>query len=79
MAKRKKIFTFAERCTGCLNCQLYCSFTYTRTFNPAQARIQIKRGKTTQEIIFTHDCNACGICAIYCAYGGISLQAEGAE
>ena len=29
-----------DKCTGCLNCQLICSFTYHEEFNPGLARIK---------------------------------------
>ncbi|MEE9612655.1 MAG: aldehyde ferredoxin oxidoreductase C-terminal domain-containing protein [Desulfatiglandales bacterium] len=31
----------AEKCTGCMNCQLICSFHYSGAFNPGEARIRI--------------------------------------
>ena len=62
-----------ERCTGCLNCQLICSLTFTKAFNPSQSRIIIDcaNGK---EIHFTEDCTCCNLCVKYCVYGALTLQ-----
>ena len=75
----RKILVNLEKCAGCLNCQIHCSFTYTGAFNPAAARIQVLRGKTTRAITFTEECNLCGICARHCVYGGITLAEGGQE
>lgn len=63
----------AERCTGCLNCQLICSFIYTDAFNPSRARIIIS-GDDEKKIWFTEECTGCQVCTNYCVYGTISLR-----
>jgi Fe-S-cluster-containing dehydrogenase component len=66
-----------DRCTGCLNCQLICSFTYHETFNPALARIEIDRGLDDEKSAgFTDECVQCSICADYCVYGALSRTKE---
>ena len=60
----------AEKCTGCLNCQLICSFTYTDTFNPAEAMIRIE-GEDQKTIRYTADCTQCQLCTQYCVFGTI--------
>ncbi|GAB4342030.1 MAG: hypothetical protein Kow0099_19210 [Candidatus Abyssubacteria bacterium] len=67
-----KILINLDKCTGCRNCQLICSFTYNDIFNPGLAHIQIERtpsdGKSAR---FTEDCLQCSICADYCIYGAL--------
>ncbi len=66
-----------DKCTGCLNCQLICSFTYNEIFQPELAHIKIERdiddNKNTK---FTEDCLQCGICADYCVYGALIRTEE---
>ena len=72
-ANNPKVLIDLDKCTGCLNCQLICSFTYNEIFNPALAHIKIIRtaddGKGAS---FTDDCLQCSICADYCVYGALS-------
>ncbi len=66
-----------DRCTGCLNCQLICSFTYNEIFNPDLAHIQIGRGLDDEKsAAFTDDCIQCSICADYCIYGALTRAKE---
>ncbi len=68
-----KILIDLDKCTGCLNCQLVCSFTYHDVFNPDLAHIKIERtlddGKGAH---FTDECIQCSICADYCVYGALT-------
>ena len=75
--KKENISVDAERCTGCLNCQLICSLTYTKSFNPSLARIRIDTD--SKEIAFTEDClKGCHLCTRYCVYGAIVHHEESA-
>jgi Fe-S-cluster-containing dehydrogenase component len=66
-----------DRCTGCLNCQLICSFTHHAIFNPALARISIELGLDDEKSAgFTGECAQCKVCVDYCIYGALTL-AEG--
>lgn len=38
---RKVLFVDYDKCTGCRICEIYCSFTKTKTCNPARARLGI--------------------------------------
>lgn len=60
------------KCTGCLNCELICSFTFTQTFNPSKARIV----HDDEGIWFTEECTECGLCTDYCVYGAIRRREE---
>ena len=75
MAKlnKKNISVDAEKCTGCLICQMICSFTYTGRFNPAKARIVIDHDR--KQIRFTDECvENCHLCTRYCVYGAITRK-----
>jgi NAD-dependent dihydropyrimidine dehydrogenase PreA subunit len=65
------ILTHEENCAGCLICQLYCSLRFEKAFNPARAKIRIRRlvGAATEYAIeFVEGCDNCGICARHCPY-----------
>ena len=76
--KKNNIVIDAEKCTGCLICQLICSFTYTGAFNPAKARIVIQHDR--KEIYFTDEClENCHLCTRYCVYDAITRKDEATE
>lgn len=65
------------KCVGCSTCAFWCSFSSNKTFNPANGKIKIvspERGSTfaQPEIVFAEDCDTCGICVNYCAYGALA-------
>ena len=63
----------SENCTGCLMCQLACSFTKTSAFSPASSYVTVQRVgvSETYEVSFTEDCDACGVCTQYCYFDAI--------
>lgn len=72
--KGVKIEVRPERCTGCLICQLRCSFEYTpNIFNPSKARI-VTYPTDGRKISFTEECNNCGLCARFCVYGALEIK-----
>jgi ferredoxin len=68
---------YTHNCTGCLRCQLACSESYTKAFNPFRANIQVEVSGKGCSIRFTEACNECGICADNCFYD--ALQKRPAE
>ena len=68
-----KIVVHPERCTGCLICQLQCSFLKMLIFKPSEARIKIDWEDDETKISFTDDCDECGVCVKYCIYGALTL------
>ncbi len=60
----------SDNCTGCIMCQLACSFVKTSEFSPAKSFIDVDRvGKSeTYKVSFKEDCDACGVCEQYCYY-----------
>ncbi len=73
--KKGRPLTVKEaRCAGCLICALRCSFRFEREFNPARAAIRVLRANNDNSefnIIFTDQCDNCGICARFCPYGAL--------
>ena len=62
-----------DKCTGCLNCQLICSFTYHDIFNPGLARIKIERSITDEKkTSYTDECIQCSLCVDYCIYDALT-------
>ena len=81
-SRTEKISTIPEACSGCRMCQLACSFSWQRAYNPAQSRIVIEEGEVVDDtgpfrIAFTDECNDCGICVQYCFYGVLKLTEKG--
>jgi len=80
MAKRDKnneaILINVEKCTGCLNCQLICSFVFEKTFNPEAAHIVIAGGPGNRNIYFSDECTECNLCALHCVYGTLQVAKE---
>jgi Fe-S-cluster-containing hydrogenase component 2 len=66
-----QINTYQEKCTGCLRCQLACSEIYSKRFNPSQARIRVMISEKDWALVFSENCEECGICADQCFYGAL--------
>jgi ferredoxin len=67
-----EIRAYPEKCSGCMACQLACSFAYDKSFNPFKSRIIINWiGDIERQISFTEECNNCGLCVKYCHYGAL--------
>ncbi len=75
--KSRTIITFPQNCTGCLICQLTCSFNYEEIFNPSLAKIIIRRSSKegiSYEIDYKADCRGCGLCAKSCPFGTLEIK-----
>jgi len=69
-----------DRCTGCLRCQLTCSFQYYKVFNLALARIKVlmtNDGGLSYQVYNTDECIKCGRCARACVFGALQLADGG--
>ena len=66
-----------SKCTGCSNCQLICSLTYEKCFNPLKAHIVVNR-TPFKELYYTEDCSECNLCVKYCVYGALTEREEAA-
>ena len=68
------IKAFPEKCAGCLSCALACSLMFTGAFNPFKSRIRINYpGDIQRGIVFTRECNDCGMCVEYCNFDALEV------
>jgi Fe-S-cluster-containing hydrogenase component 2 len=69
-----------ERCTGCLRCELACSYVQTGEFKPAKSVIRVSpfEGHTSYA---PYTCTQCaeGWCMTACPVGAITINAAGAK
>ena len=65
----------AKKCIGCLHCQMACSFLKHREFNPSKSYVQpqYNRFNRVAKLVFTQDCDECGVCVRRCPPGAIEL------
>ncbi|MHA1130791.1 MAG: 4Fe-4S dicluster domain-containing protein [Candidatus Helarchaeota archaeon] len=68
------IVTHPEKCTGCLICQLICSFIYHKKYSLALANIQVSTHVFPPEISFRDECTHCFECVQHCLYGALQLE-----
>jgi Fe-S-cluster-containing hydrogenase component 2 len=73
-----RIVVTEKKCTGCLRCQLACSESHTKAFNPSAAHIQVRFSDTECAIGLAAECRACGVCADHCFYGALEKRREAA-
>ena len=84
MVRRKRrdvdIVVHPDKCTGCLLCQIWCSFKLTGTFNPSLSAILVDTALSGVGAIisFTEECDLCTLCARYCPYGALEIRKTGA-
>lgn len=73
--RQRRLTVRPDLCSGCLSCQLVCSFLFTGAFNPLKARIEISwSGDMDRRVALTDECTGCGACVEYCNYGALSLE-----
>jgi len=71
------------KCRGCRSCQLACSFTKTKVFNPAKSMICLERDVETGHtapMIRPIACDLCEgdpACVKACRYGAITRESQG--
>ena len=69
-----------DRCTGCLRCELACSYMQTGTYQPSKSVIRVSpfEGHTSYA---PYTCTQCaeGWCMTACPVGAITISAVGAK
>ncbi len=70
------------RCTGCMTCEIICSFVHEGECRPALSKIKVYREPFTGEtkIKVENDCDLCGgkvECIRWCPVGVLKLEKEG--
>ena len=69
-----------ERCTGCLRCEIACSYTKTGQYQPAKSVIKVSpfEGHTSYA---PYTCTQCaeGWCMTACPVGAIGINVAGAK
>jgi len=62
-----------ENCTGCLTCVMRCSLRFEDSFSPAAAKLTVIpfSDEKVNMIMFTDECDTCGICARYCPHDAL--------
>jgi len=62
-----------ENCTGCMTCVMRCSLRFEGTFSPAAAKLTVIpfSDEKVNMIMFTDECDTCGICARYCPHDAL--------
>ena len=64
-----------EKCTGCIICKLWCSYTHYKIFDPSRANLEIEdRYGLRPKIIFLDTCTNCGQCVNHCLYGALLMK-----
>lgn len=63
-----------ENCTGCMICQLRCSYINFKEFNVTKAFIKIDLTNIQPTIEFLDDCKACFECVKHCLYDALSIE-----
>lgn len=77
VAKVRQIKVLAERCTGCLICELRCALRFEGSFLLSASAIQVRRtGDRIYKITITDRCDNCGICARYCMYSALVVEGD---
>ncbi len=66
------LFYDQKHCSGCLRCQLACSWTYEKSFQPSASRIKVEARGEEYRVVFTRDCTACGLCVDNCLFGALT-------
>ena len=72
-----ELLVYPQKCTGCITCELRCSWRFYKQSQPTAAAIVIDRsesGNLGSKITFTEQCDLCGICGRYCPYGALVWQ-----
>jgi len=79
MMAKSLVISDTTKCAGCMLCILRCSLKVEGAFRLAASRIKVNRLVDQDdefEIVFTDECDACGLCVRYCPFGAL-IQNQG--
>ena len=65
-----------SKCSGCLQCQLTCSFIFFKAYRLHASHIQIDTRKTEYSAFFSENCTHCGQCADICLFGALTKSKQ---
>lgn len=68
----KRLVINPELCTGCLICELICSFSKFRRFNPLKSALRIEFNYELSRLEGFNVCSQCGACITSCPVNAIS-------
>jgi len=68
---RARIKAIAEKCTGCMLCELICNFTHEGSFSLRKARLRIEKSMKEFKPIL---CILCGSCVKACKTGALTIN-----
>ncbi len=73
---QRSLYISPEKCTGCLQCEMACSFEHEGNFNPAKSRIKVFTFHTEGRFV-PYTCTQCAEawCKSACPTEAISLDA----
>ncbi len=66
LQSKRIVVTNPKQCTGCHICELICSFTKFKVFNPRMSMIRIDYDYKTYELKGVIVCTQCGMCISVC-------------
>lgn len=73
------IFYNQENCSGCLRCQLACSWAYAKCFQPSVAHIRLDARGESYHVSFSDECLACGACVDNCLFNALTKRPKEGE
>jgi Fe-S-cluster-containing dehydrogenase component len=62
------------KCSGCLQCQLTCSYLFSKAFQLSASHVQIVPGKNGYQAVFSENCTQCGLCADNCLFDALTKR-----
>ncbi|MEM2239946.1 MAG: 4Fe-4S binding protein [Candidatus Bathyarchaeia archaeon] len=70
-----RIIVDAEKCSGCRVCEIACSFTHEKVFDPSMARLRIENSSTG--VLFTpYVCTLCYSCVNVCPQKALKVNSK---
>lgn len=72
MTKQRVLVVIPNRCTGCVRCEMHCSFFHTKSIDPTQRRLFVIRAEP--DIDTPVICTQCGLCMAVCPIPGAMVR-----